>query len=112
MKVRFLDHRRTRRIIDRRRARARPRGRLSEGTVQGGILAFIGDGSCPVVPDDPSLGRGWVRVGKAELSEGDKEFVARHAIEFGFCYDPVDGFATPNSVHFLQIKLVFWRTGS
>jgi hypothetical protein len=81
------------------------------GTLQGSDVTFIGDGSCPVVPDDPSLGRGWVRVGKADLAEGDKEFVARHAIEFN-CYDPVDGFATPNSVALFQIRLVFWRAGS
>ncbi len=81
------------------------------GVLQGGDVLFIGDGSCPVVPDDPSLGRGWVRVGTADLSEGETPFVARHAIEFA-CYDAVDGFATPNSVSLFQIKLFFWRAGS
>ncbi len=79
------------------------------GTVEGGGPVFIGDPACPVVRDDQSLvDENWVLVGTADLPAAEREFLARHAIEFA-CYDPEDNFETPNSVHFLRIKFVFWR---
>ncbi|MFW6193636.1 MAG: hypothetical protein ACOC83_09150 [Gemmatimonadota bacterium] len=71
-------------------------------------VAFIGEPDCPVVPDDPTLGRAWKTVGRANLSAGETKFTARHAIEFP-CYEPVDDFASPNSVHFFGLRLVYWR---
>ena len=67
---------------------------------------FIGDEACPVVADDPSLGRGWLRVGKLVIPAGQKEFVARHAVEFD-CYQPNAAFETVNSIHYYTIKFVF-----
>ncbi len=79
------------------------------GTIEGAGAVFIGDPDCPVVRDDPNLvGESWVLVGSADLPAAQKEFLARHAIEFE-CYDAVDSFRTPNSVHFFGIKFVFWR---
>jgi hypothetical protein len=71
-------------------------------------LSFIGDEACPVVDDDPSLGRDWVLVGQADLPAGITELVARHAVAFD-CYEPHADFETPNSVHVLGVKLLYWR---
>ena len=60
--------------------------------------------SCPLVPDYPWLGEGWVFVGFAKAGEFSLE--ARHAFLYD-CYDPVDGFRSANSVHFKAIKFVF-----
>ena len=63
---------------------------------------------CPVVPDDPSLGQGFVTVGAEDIGVAEFVYVARHAIEFS-CYNPLDAFETPNSVWFESIRFVFWR---
>jgi len=59
---------------------------------------------CPLVPDYPWLGSGWVFVGFAEA--GSFSLEARHASLYD-CYSPVDSFRTANSVHFKQIKFVW-----
>ena len=77
------------------------------GMVGSDGITFIGDPNCPVIPDDPALGRGWVLVGQTDIPEGTHEFVARHAIEFS-CYTSDFNFATENSVHFEGIKFIYW----
>lgn len=69
---------------------------------------FIGEPGCPVVPDNPTIGRAWKSVGQAEMPTGATEFRARHAIEFD-CYEPVDDFDQANSVHFYGIRLLYYR---
>lgn len=71
-------------------------------------VTFIGEPACPVVPDDPTIGRAWKSVGQAAMPAGETEFRARHAIEFD-CYEPVDDFDQANSVHFFGIRLVYYR---
>ena len=66
----------------------------------------VGQGACPVVPDHPWLGTGWVHVG--DLEAGAWNLRAVHAIEVE-CYPPVASFATANSVHFKAIRLVTTR---
>ncbi len=66
----------------------------------------IGQGECPVVPDHPWLGSGWVHVG--DLGPGAWDLRAVHAIEVE-CYPPTDGFRSANSVHFEAIRLVTTR---
>lgn len=73
--------------------------------------AFIGGPACPVVADDPSLGRGWVRVGRAELAAEPLEFLARHAVAFP-CYTPAAGWGNTNSVHFFGVRLVYFVGGT
>lgn len=75
-----------------------------------GAPAFIGDPACPVVADDPSLGRGWVRVGSAELAVKPLEFLARHAAAFP-CYTPAAEWGKVNSVHFFGVRLVYFVAG-
>lgn len=64
---------------------------------------------CPLVPDYPWFGKGWVFVGWA--NPGTFSLEARHASLYD-CYDPVDNFRTANSVHFEQVKFVWLDTGS
>jgi uncharacterized protein YjdB len=71
-------------------------------------VTFIGEPGCPVVPDDPTIGRAWKSVGQTEMPAGETEFRARHAIEFD-CYEPVDDFDQANSVHFYGIRLLYYR---
>lgn len=71
-------------------------------------VTFVGEPGCPVVPDDPTIGRAWKSVGRTEMPAGETEFRARHAVEFD-CYDPVDGFDGANSVRFVGLRLLFYR---
>jgi hypothetical protein len=64
---------------------------------------------CPLVPDYPWLGEGWVFVGFVE--SGTFSLEARHASLYN-CYSPVDSFKTANSVHFEKIKFLFHVTAS
>ena len=64
---------------------------------------------CPLVPDYPWVGTGWVFVGYVD--PGTFSLEARHASLYD-CYDPVDYFRTANSVHFRQVKFVWLDTGS
>ncbi len=59
---------------------------------------------CPLVPDYPWFGTGWVFVGFA--LPGSFSLEARHASLYD-CYSPVDSFRTANSVHFEQVKFVW-----
>lgn len=78
------------------------------GVAGADAVSFIGDAACPVVADDPDLGRGWMRVGAAELAAGEWEFVGRHATGFA-CYAPLGGLVGPNSVHFWGMRFVYYR---
>lgn len=77
------------------------------GLLQSGINTVPLD--CPLVPDYPWFGKGWVFVGWAKAGEFSLE--ARHASLYD-CYSPVDSFRSANSVHFKQIKFVWLDTGS
>jgi len=70
---------------------------------------FLSGAGCPVVPDDPSLGTGWLPVANADLPAGAQEFVARHGTLFA-CYAPNGGLEGPQSVLFVGIRFVYWRT--
>lgn len=74
------------------------------GLEAGGEL--IGLEPCPVVPDHPWLGDGWVHVG--ELAPGMWALEAVHAIEIE-CYPATDGFRSANSVHFQALRVITTR---
>ena len=78
------------------------------GVVGPDEVSFVGDPACPVVPDDPTVQRGWVDVGAAAIEAGVEELVARHAVEFP-CYQPVGGWGQTNSVHFYGLRFVYYR---
>ncbi len=69
-----------------------------------GTYRIPGHLDCPLVPDYPWFGTGWVFVGYVD--PGTFSLEARHASLYD-CYSPVDYFRTANSVHFEQIRFVF-----
>ncbi len=95
-------------LVDILRSDDQPDEVFAVGTTEASGPSFVGQGACPVVPDDGPSGRTWVPVGVGTLAEGSHEFMARHGTEFA-CYDPVGDLTGPNSVHFFGLKLVYWR---
>lgn len=62
----------------------------------------LGDPSCPVVPDHPWFGTGWIYIGRVE-EVGELPFTVRHAILMD-CYPGIDD-DDANSVHFERLRL-------